>query len=169
MATLASLKLVAAKKPAGQSPVVQRRSKLAIKLQEQILLATAIEAGNSYAPTRTKTVRNAEGERVQVTQTKRIKPWWFTSDAGKVCIEIRYGAKVIELAKGKSAIEITSPAALTEALEAVKAAVLAGELDAPIESASMRGQGGSPIRPSNNAGNKNVNSKATKDSGADHA
>ena len=78
-------------------------------------------------------------------------------------------AKVIELAKGKSAIEITSPAALTEALEAVKTAVLAGELDASIESASMRGQGGSPIRPSNNAGNKNVNSKATKDSGADHA
>ena len=44
----------------------------------------------------------------------------ITTDAGKVCIEIRYGAKVIELSKGKSAIEITSPAALIEALEAVK-------------------------------------------------
>jgi hypothetical protein len=39
MATLASLKLVTAKKPVDQSPVAQRRSKLAIKLQEQILLA----------------------------------------------------------------------------------------------------------------------------------
>ena len=167
MATLASLKLVVAKKPVGQSSVLQRRSKLAIKLQDQILLATAIEAGNSYAPTRTKTVKNAEGERVQVTQTKRIKPWWFTSDAGKVCIEIRYGAKVIELAKGKSAIEITSTAALTEALETVKAAVLAGELDAPIESASMRGQGGHPVRSSTNAENKNINSTGKKDSGTD--
>jgi len=138
MATLASLKLVAAKKPAQQNPVTQRRTKLANKVQEQILLATATKDGNSYAPTRTKTIKNAEGERVQVTQEKRIKPWWFTTDAGKVCIEIRYGAKVIELSKGKSAIEITSPAALIEALEAVKTAVLAGELDAQIEQASVK-------------------------------
>jgi hypothetical protein len=62
----------------------------------------------------------------------------ITTDAGKVCIEIRYGAKVIELSKGKSAIEITSPAALIEALEAVKTAVLAGELDAQIEQASVK-------------------------------
>lgn len=97
-----------------------------------------MKEGNSYAPTRTKTVKNAEGERVQVTQEKRIKPWWFTTEAGKVCIEIRYGAKVIELSKGKSAIEITSPAALIEALEAVKTAVLAGELDVQIEQTSVK-------------------------------
>lgn len=138
MATLASLKLVTARKPTQQNPVTQRRTKLANKVQEQILLATAMKEGNSYAPIRTKTVKNAEGERVQVTQEKRIKPWWFTTEAGKVCIEIRYGAKVIELSKGKSAIEITSPAALIEALEAVKTAVLAGELDVQIEQASVK-------------------------------
>ena len=49
---------------------------------------------------------------------------------------MRYGAKVIELAKGKSAIEVASPDALIEALEAVNAAVLAGELDAQIEAVS---------------------------------
>jgi hypothetical protein len=49
---------------------------------------------------------------------------------------VRYGAKVIELAKGKSAIEVASPDALIEALEAVNAAVLAGELDAQIEAVS---------------------------------
>jgi len=43
---------------------------------------------------------------------------------------------VIELAKGKTAIEVASPDALIEALEAVNAAVLAGELDAQIESVS---------------------------------
>lgn len=138
MATLASLKLVAAKKPAQQNPVTQRRTKLANKVHEQIMLATAMSEGNSYAPTVTKTVKNSEGERVQISQEKRIKPWWFTTEAGKVCIEIRYGAKVIELSKGKSAIEISSPAALIEALEAVKVAVLAGELDAQIELASMK-------------------------------
>jgi len=126
-----------------------------------------MDAGNNYTPTITNNVKNAERERVQIIQSKRIKLRWFTSDAGKVCIEIRYGAKVIELAKGKSAIEITSTAALTEALETVKAAVLAGELDAPIESASMRGQGGHPVRSSTNAENKNINSTGKKDSGTD--
>jgi hypothetical protein len=136
MATLASLKLVAAKKPTNQSPTVNRRNKLCAKLQEQILLATAHNDGGSYAPTRLKTATNAAGERVQVTHVKRIKPWWFVSENGKVCISIRYGAKLIELAKGKTAIEISSQTALVEALETVKAAVQAGELDAQIEQAS---------------------------------
>jgi hypothetical protein len=138
MATLASLKLVAAKKPTQQSPVVHRRNKLSSKIQEQILLAAAQNEGSTYAPTRIKTVTNAEGERVQVTHAKRVKPWWFVGDAGKVCIEIRYGAKVIELSKGKTAIEIASPTALVETLETVKSAVLAGELDAQIEAASVK-------------------------------
>ena len=138
MATLASLKLVAAKKPSQQNPVINRRVKLANKIQEQILLATAHNEGSTYAPTRIKTVTNADGDRVQVSQAKRIKPWWFVGDGGKVCIEIRYGAKVIELSKGKSAIEITSPAALIEALETVKAALHAGELDVQIETASAK-------------------------------
>ena len=136
MATLASLKLVAAKNPTNQSPAVNRRNKLCAKLQEQILLATAQNEGGSFAPTRIKTVTNAAGERVQVTHVKRIKPWWFVSENGKVCISIRYGAKVIELSKGKTAIEIASPTALIDALETVKAAVQAGELDAQIEQAS---------------------------------
>ena len=138
MATLASLKLVAAKKPTQQSPVVHRRNKLSSKIQEQILLAAAQNEGSTYAPTRTKTVTNAEGERVQVTHAKRVKPWWFVGESGKVCIEIRYGAKVIELSKGKTAIEIASPTALVETLETVKSAVLAGELDAQIEAASVK-------------------------------
>lgn len=136
MATLASLKLVAAKKPSNQPPVVQRRNKLSGKVFEQIQLARAQSKGETYAPTKHKTVTNADGERVQVTVPKRIKPWWFVAENGKVCIAIRYGARLIELAKGKSAIEVASPDALIEALEAVNAAVLAGELDAQIESVS---------------------------------
>lgn len=138
MATLASLKLVAAKKPTQQNPVVHRRNKLNTKIQEQILLATAHSEGGTYAPTRIKTVTNADGGRVQVTHAKRVKPWWFVGESGKVCIEIRYGSKVIELSKNKTAIEIASPATLIEALETVKTAVLAGELDAQIEAASVK-------------------------------
>jgi hypothetical protein len=136
MATLASLKLVTAKKPTQQPPVVHRRNKLSAKVYEQILLARSQNDGTVFAPTRTKTVLNAEGNRVQITQPKRVKSWWFVAENGKCCIAIRYGSKVLELAKGKTAIEVASGAALIDALEAVNAAVLAGELDAQIEAAS---------------------------------
>ena len=49
---------------------------------------------------------------------------------------MRYGAKVIELAKGKNAVELASKADLIITLETLKEAVLAGELDAQIETAS---------------------------------
>jgi hypothetical protein len=136
MATLASLKLVSAKKPSNLPPVVHRRNKLSSKVLEQIQLARSQNEGTSFAPTRTKTVTNAEGQRVQLTQPKRVKPWWFVAESGKCCIAIRYGSKVLELAKGKTAIEVASAGALIDALEAVNAAVIAGELDGQIEAAS---------------------------------
>jgi hypothetical protein len=136
MATLASLKLVTAKKPSNQAPIIQRRIKLCAKIFEQLALAKAQKNGETYAPTRTKTVTNADGERVQVSVPKRIKPWWFVGENGKVCISIRYGAKVIAITPKANAIEVNSPAALIEALETVGTAVQAGELDSQIEAVS---------------------------------
>jgi hypothetical protein len=136
MATLASLKLVTAKKPTNQPPVVQRRNKLSSAIFHQIQLAKAQSNGTSYNPTRLKTVTNADGLRTQMSVPKRIKPWWFVAENGKCCIAIRYGAKVIELAKGKTAIEVNNPEALIDALEAVNTAVIAGELDVQIEAVS---------------------------------
>jgi hypothetical protein len=136
MATLASLKLVTAKKPSNQAPIVQRRNKLCAKIFEQLALAKAQNAGETYSPTRTKTVTNTDGERVQVSVPKRIKPWWFVGENGKVCISIRYGAKVIAITPKANAIEVNSPAALIEALETVGTAVQAGELDSQIEAVS---------------------------------
>jgi hypothetical protein len=136
MATLASLKLVTAKKPSNQAPIIQRRNKLCAKIFEQLALAKAQKNGETYAPTRTKTVTNTDGERVQVSVPKRIKPWWFVGENGKVCISIRYGAKVIAITPKANAIEVNSPAALIEALETVGTAVQAGELDSQIEAVS---------------------------------
>ena len=136
MATLTSLKLVAAKKPAQKDPVQHRRAKLSAKVVEQLHYARALNAGEVYAPTRIKTVTNAEGERVQVNQPKRIKPWWFQSETGKVCVAVKYGSWTIELAKGKPSVEVASGEELVKALTAIKTAVEAGELDAQIETAS---------------------------------
>ncbi len=51
-------------------------------------------------------------------------------------MSVRYGSKTLELAKGKNAIELATGEELIAVLERLKAAVLAGELDAQIEAAS---------------------------------
>jgi hypothetical protein len=84
-----------------------------------------------------KTVKDREtGLRKQVEMPKRIKPWWFQTEEGKVCVSIRYGACTIELAKGKPSIQVDSAEDLIKALETVKVAVEAGDLDPQIELAS---------------------------------
>ena len=76
------------------------------------------------------------GIRKHVEVPKRIKPWWFQTEEGKVCVSIRYGACTIELAKGKPSIQVDSAEDLIKALETVKVAVEAGDLDPQIEIAS---------------------------------
>jgi hypothetical protein len=76
------------------------------------------------------------GLRKHVELPKRIKPWWFVSDSGKVCFSVRYGSWTIELAKGKPSVEVASAEDLVRVIETVKQAVEAGELDAQIETAS---------------------------------
>ena len=137
MSRLGNLKLVASKKNRSLSPVVQRRNKLANKIHEQIELCEAQKAGEVYAPKRLRTVTNKHtGERVTVEAVKRVKEWYWINDAGKLNLAVRYGSKVLELAKGKNAIELATGDELIAALRSLKEAVLAGELDAQIEAAS---------------------------------
>lgn len=143
MATLNSLKLVTSKKPAAQDPVQHRRSKLSLKVLEQLALCKALQKGETFAPTRIKTVTNAEGERVQVTHAKKVKQWWFVS-GDKVILQVRYGAKVLTLnSKTKSnGIECGNAEALISALEAVNSATLEGELDEQITAVAGQIRGG---------------------------
>lgn len=137
MSALNTLKLVAAVKPNALNPVLQRRQKLSKKLGEQILLAQAQQEGKSYAPTKLKKVKDeATGEVQQMSVAKRIKPFWFTADSGKLCVTVRYGSKQLELAKGKGAVEVGSAKDLVGVLTTLKAACEQGELDAQIEAAS---------------------------------
>jgi hypothetical protein len=139
MTALAGLKLTAAQKPTHISPVQQRRNKLAKRLWEQIELAKAEQGGTTFAPKRFRTVvENDTGLRRQVEVNKRVKAWWFTADNGKLAMTVRYGAKTLELAKGKWAVEVGAEKDLIAVLETIKAAVLAGELDASIEAAATK-------------------------------
>ena len=134
MSALANLKLVAAKRPVQLSPVVQRRNKVAKRIYEQIELAKAKQDGKVYSPTRLRTIKDEEtGLNKTVQVPKRLKEWWFVTDSGKLCVSLRYGAKVIEVAKGKTAVELSNETELVATLEVLKQAVESGELDAQIE------------------------------------
>ena len=140
-ALLQSLKVTAAKKTVSNNPQVLRRMKLARKLWEQIQLAKSQLEGTQFVVTKFRSVKDREtGIIKQVEVPKRIKPWWFQSDEGKVCFSVRYGSWTIDLAKGKPSVEVESGEALVKALETIKIAVEAGELDTQIEiaSASLR-------------------------------
>lgn len=136
MSTLNTLKLVAVKRPTNVPAIVQRRNKVLAKLWEQLKLAEAEQAGTNYAPTKYKKLKDADGNIKTIEMPKRIKPWWFTSDGGNTCLSLRYGSKVIEIAKGKTAIELFSKQDLVATLTTLKTAIEAGELDSQIDAAS---------------------------------
>lgn len=139
MATLVSLKLSTAVKPTQMPAVQVRRNKLAKRLWEQTELAKAQQAGTQFTTTKFRTVvENDTGLRKQVEVNKRVKQWWFTTDSGKLALSVRYGARLLELAKGKYAVELASEKELVPTLEIIKAAVLAGELDSAIDAASNK-------------------------------
>lgn len=136
MTTLAALKLTNTRKPTQQPAIVQQRNKLAKRIWEQMELAKAQALGETFASKRLKMVTGSDGIRRTVEIAKRVKPWWFVADTGKVCVNIRYGSKLIELAKGKTAVEVTNAEDLVQTLDLIKSAVINGELDPQIEAAS---------------------------------
>lgn len=138
MSILNSLKLVAAKNPANLPAVVQRRNKVLAKLWEQIKLAEAQEAGTHYAPTKYRKLKDSEGNVRNVEMPKRIKPWWFDSESGNTCVALHYGSKIVEISKGKTAIELFNKSELISTLNTLKAAVESGELDEAINSTANK-------------------------------
>ena len=136
MSTLDSLKLVTVNKTTKLPPVVQRRNKLSDKIWEQIQLAEAKSKGSTYAPLKSKRLKDIEGNIKLLEVPKRIKPWWFTAQNGKVCLILRYGSKTLEITQGKAAIELDKPSDLIPTLQKIKTAVEAGELDHLIDAAT---------------------------------
>ena len=139
-AILSSLKLVNVKRPTQITPVQVRRNKLSNKLYDQIKLATALRDGTTYMPTHLRSVRDREtGEIKRVQQLKRIRQWWFTAENGKVCVQVKYGSKTLDIGgKGKNSVEVASGDELIKVLELIKSAVESGELDGQLESAGMK-------------------------------
>ena len=139
MTTFSALKLTATKKPTQVPQVLQRRNKLAKRLWEQIELAKAEQSGTSFSVTKFRSYTDKEsGLRKQIETNKRLKSWVFVGDNGKLAIAVRYGAKVLELAKGKYAVEISNKEDIVPTLQIIKTAVESGELDSAIDCAANK-------------------------------
>lgn len=138
MPTLSTLKFSAYKKAGALNPVALRRNKLIKKITDQISLAKAQADGALYTATKIRSVVGEDGFRRSVEVPQKIRQWWWNIESGKLALNIRYGARAIEFAKGKSTVEIASISDLIPTLETILKAVESGELDQQIEAASIK-------------------------------
>jgi len=135
MSELQNLKLTAFTAPTQPDPVQHRRDKLAAKLMEQIESAQAAEQGTEYRAERVRRVKTETGTEQQVVQ-RRVRSWFRRIDDKRWVVMVFYGARQLDLAKNKNAVEVQGIAGVRAALETLKKAVLAGELDAQINTAA---------------------------------
>jgi hypothetical protein len=116
--------------------IVAMRQKLVDRIGDQIALAKAIEAGQSFQRVKYRRLRDLESDEVTETPIKtRVRPWWIEDKDGGILLWVKYGNQVLELQKGKSAIKVKSRADLVSTLEKVRDAARAGEFDQHIQTA----------------------------------
>ena len=135
MSVLKTLNFVAVTKRSND-PIMMRRAKLIMQLQQQRALAN----NPTHIAFRQIWERAENGVKQLVERQKRIKRWWYVDAVGQCYLTINYGSKKLELEKGKSAIAIGKKEDLVKTIEAVIAAVEAGELDAAIAATQKTGQ-----------------------------
>ena len=137
MSALNNLKFIAAKRPTQLTSIQIRRNKLSNRLFSQINLAKALQNGENYTEKKFRTVKDRHtGETRSVELNKRVRQMWFVGENGRVCIQIKYGSKVLDFGRGKNAIEVGSADELINALTTLKSAVESGELDSQLNTAA---------------------------------
>ena len=125
MELLKTLKLKRYQRNNRNNPVLQRRIKLAAGITEQIQLAE----NPNYKSYSVRTVADDNGGVRAVEVGKRVLRWWRVGADGSVELTVRYGSRVLELAKGMDAVELASADELVPVLEQFKAAAERGEMD----------------------------------------
>lgn len=137
MTHLAKLTFKTVAKTVANDPVVARRNKLLIALEEQqAALAAALE-GRDHVKERSKWMTNSEGVRVLVRTQRRVKPWFFEQDGGWY-LQCRYGARVIAADGKNNAMFVKTLKDMGPVIDVLIAAVKVGELDGVIAAAADR-------------------------------
>jgi hypothetical protein len=124
-----------------QSPVDAKgraRAKVVGHLEQQKQLLAAHMEGKAFDATRPVYKTNEAGERVRVMQPLHVRRGWFEDATGTVHFMVRYGAKPLPLDKaGSTSVEVGTLDALPGVVDALLAAVRAGELDAQLAAAAQ--------------------------------
>ena len=113
------------------SPLLQRRSKLIERLEEQKLLLKD--------PAYVRIVqrwKKQDGERVPTDKRLRVRPWWRMDEKGQIIFSVRVGSKPVEFERGKAGVLVGSKEKLPEVIDALIAAVRSGELDPMLQQAN---------------------------------
>ena len=111
------------------APIQNKRNKLLNKLNEQRDMAECAIDNKIYKSFKDKLVTDPEtGVTSKVQVPKRVRPWFYEVN-GDYYLEVKYGAKVLELQKGKPAILVGKEDKLLSVLDTVIEAVDLGELD----------------------------------------
>ena len=129
MIQLADVKLVSAVRPTFQDPVTLKRTKFISRVSEQLEIANHLMKGEQIPFT-------SFNDPVSLRRPRKVSPWWWTDKDGKYLMAIKYGSKVIELAKGKSAVQAETLDQIIEVLKSLKLATSNGELDLHLTQAS---------------------------------
>lgn len=135
MSILQKLTLVEPPKRAVVSPEVRLRQNMAVAIGVQIALAEHEAEGKPFVRKQLRWVTGESGQREKREVPVRTKRWYGADESGKVHIQLFYGTRPVELAKGKRAIQVPSQAQLVPTLTALRDAVLAGELDTVLSTA----------------------------------
>ena len=122
MIQLADVKLVSAVRPTFQDPVALKRSKFISRVSEQLEIANNLMTGEQIPFT-------SFHDPVSLKRPRKVSPWWWIDKEGKYLMAIKYGSKVIELVKGKSAVQAETLEQIIEVLKSLKQATSNGELD----------------------------------------
>ena len=139
MTYLNKLTVIALAQRAKQSPAESRRGKLIQKLEEQSSLAQAHIEGKQYIVTKPAWQRDEQGNKTRVQRERVVKPWFWPDGKG-LSMVVRYGARPLELARGKRAISSGDLPGVPETIKVIIAAVQAGELDNAIEASIASGK-----------------------------
>jgi hypothetical protein len=108
----------------GANPVLDRRTKMIARLEEQKLLLKD--------PNHTRTVRTwvkKDRQLMPVDKQQRVLPWWRVNANGSFVFFVRSGSKPIEFEKGKNAIAVPSLDKVPMVIDILINAVRNGELD----------------------------------------
>lgn len=130
MSFLAKLTLSEKSPHDGVSPVDRKRRKLLEQLDQQIE-AAKLALDNKPAMREFQRWIKPDGatDKQLVAKLIPIRKWWWISVTGVTMFSLRQGNRVMEIAPGKTAIEVGYLKDLPDVLATIRQAVEAGELD----------------------------------------